>query len=98
MTVSDQNHTANSAKRAAANISVSDSLLYISASSVLSCHPIYFVYQFQKFLHFPDSSDPPVRYSGSAAGNQKQIAREIPADGTVVLTLMGSLPRMLDQG
>ena len=46
-------------------------------------------------MHFPDSSHPPVGYSGSAAGNQKQ---EIPADGTFVLTLMGSLSRMLDQG
>ena len=47
-------------------------------------------------MHLPDCSDPPVEYSGSAAGNQK-IAQEIPADGTFVLTLMGSLSRMLDQ-
>ena len=45
-------------------------------------------------MHLPDSSDLPVRYSGSAAGNQKQRRK----DGTFVLTLMGSLSRMLDQG
>ena len=49
-------------------------------------------------MHFPDSSHPPVGYSGSAAGNLKLTAREIPADGAFVLTLMGSLSRMLDQG
>ena len=49
-------------------------------------------------MHFSDSSDPPVRYSGSPAGNRKQTALEIPADGTSVLTLMGSLSTMLDQG
>ena len=49
-------------------------------------------------MHFPDSSDSPVGYSGSAAGNLKQTAREIPADGAFVLTLIGLLSRMLDQG
>ena len=49
-------------------------------------------------MHFPNSSDPPVRHSVSAAGNQKQTVLEIPEDDTFVLTLMGSLSRMLDQG
>ena len=49
-------------------------------------------------MYFPDSSDPPVGYSGSAAGNLKYTVREIPAGGALVLTLMGSLSRMLDQG
>ena len=62
-------------------------------------------------MHLPDSPDLPVCYSGSAAGNQKSIVHDIPADGTFVLTLMGSsldgifvlplmrsLSRMLDQG
>ena len=49
-------------------------------------------------MHFPDSSHPPVEYSGSEAGNLKQTAQEIPADGAFVLTLMGSLSRTLDQG
>ena len=49
-------------------------------------------------MHFPDSSDLPVGYSGRAAGNLKQTAREIPEDGAFVLTLMGSLSRTLDQG
>ena len=48
-------------------------------------------------MHFPDRSHPPVGYSGSAAGNLKQ-QEEIPADGAFVLTLMGSLSRMLGQG
>ena len=47
-------------------------------------------------MHVPDSSDPPVGYSGSAAGNLKQ-QQEIPADGAFVLTLMGSLSRTLGQ-
>ena len=33
-------------------------------------------------MHFPDSSDLPVGYSGSEAGNQKYVAREILADCT----------------
>ena len=49
-------------------------------------------------MHFPHSSHPPVEYSGSEAGNLKQTAWEIPTDGAFVLTLMGSLSRMLDQG
>ena len=49
-------------------------------------------------MHVPDSSDPPVEYSGSAAGNQKQTAQEILADSTFVLTLMGSPSKTLDQG
>ena len=49
-------------------------------------------------MHFPDSSDLPVVYSGSAAGNLKQTAQEIPADGAFVRTLIGSLSRTLDQG
>ena len=40
-------------------------------------------------MHFSNSADPPVGYSGSAGGNLKQTAREIPADGAFVLTLMG---------
>ena len=49
-------------------------------------------------MHFPDTSDQAVGYSGSTARNQIQIVQEIPADDTFVLTLMGSLSRMLDQG
>ena len=70
MTISDQTNMANSAKRALTNTTVSDSLSYSSAAPVLSVSPnLLCVKQFQKFMYFPDSSDSPVGYSGSAAGN-----------------------------
>ena len=40
-------------------------------------------------MPFPNSSDLPVRYSGSAVGNQLQMAQDVPADSTFALTLMG---------
>ena len=49
-------------------------------------------------MHFPESSHPPVGYSDSAVGNLKKTTWEIPEDGVFVLTLMGSLSRMLGQG
>ena len=49
-------------------------------------------------MHFLYSSDLPVGYSGSSAGNLTKTAQEIPAAGAFVLTLMGSLSRSLDQG
>ena len=53
--------------------------------------------QFQKFMHLPDSPDPPVRHSGSAVGNQKQVAWEF-LHSAFVLTAMRSLSRLLHHG
>ena len=56
---------ANSARRALANTTVADSLSYSSLFPVHQCHQFALCKQFQNFMHFTDSSDLPVRYSGS---------------------------------
>ena len=56
---------ANSARRALANTTVADSLSYSSLFPVHQCHQFALCKQFQNFMHFTDSFDLPVRYSGS---------------------------------
>ena len=64
---------ANGTKRALANVTVSDSLSYSSASHVLlSVTQFILCKHFQKFMHLPDSSDPPVGHSGSVAENNNK--------------------------
>ena len=64
----NRNKMANSAKRALANTTVLDSPSNSSASPVLLVSPnCLCVNKFPKFMHFHDSSDLPVRYSGNAA-------------------------------
>ena len=48
-------------------------------------------------MHLPDSSDPPVGCSGSAAETKIRYCRSF-ANGAFALTLIGSLSRRLDQG
>ena len=88
----------NSAKRVMANIRfrLPFTLFRVSCTIIVTLFTL--CKQFQKFMYLPDNPDPPDGYSGSTAGNQKLIAQEIPADGSFVQTLMGSLSQMLDQG
>ena len=94
----NQNNMANSAKRAQANLSFGLPILLFWMSYTISVIHLTLCKQLKKFMRLADSPDLPVGYSGSAVGNQKYIAPEIPADGTFLLELMGSLSRMVNQG
>ena len=72
--------------------------ILLSIACTISVTQFTLCKQFQQFMHFPNSSDPPVGHIGSAAENLKWTVREIPANGAFFLALMGLLSRMLDQG
>ena len=96
---SNQNNTPNSAKKSTGKYN-SFGLPFVLFH--ISCTSSFILFtlskQFQKLTHLPDSPDPPVWYSCSVAGKQKEIMQEIPADDTFIVTLKGSLSGMIDQG
>ena len=71
---------ANSTKRVQADASFGFPFILVHIVCTTSVTQFTLCKQFPKFMHLPNNPDLPVRYSGSEAGNQQWIAREIPAD------------------